>query len=688
VLSARGEALTRLLWTVPIEAELRVPERELSCLPMAVRPAGIVGSIGVTLKARGTAQDPELELAALGRGLRTKDPTFRTPIELTAAVNYKDDRTRIAIDANRDGKGALVARSEVDGNLRRLLGGPANEPAFRASLDVKLDEFPLQTIPQLKERMVVGNASGQLLLEDFGRDAELRVKARVDDLELGQVKNQTVLIDVTAKNGKLTSQVQLQHPGGFLRAKVESGMAWGKRLIPELDHKSETRAEVTANDYRIGSLQPFVAEQVSALDGRLDARLLSRSSGGKTAVEGRAELRDGVLQIPAIGQEFRDIRAQVTAAPGGLVKVEHVQLRGRQGRVRAAAAMRLEGLRLRTARAKVGITKDEKLPLTTQGVEIGNAWGNIDTTLVTSGDGKTTTINVNAPEFHLELPDTKQHKVQGLDDGQNIRIGVRVDPKNFHALPLQPLEEPSEKTDSRTIIVVTLGRVWVHQGTTLNARLAGKLRVEMTDEARIAGTIRIPRGTVDVSGKIFEIEQGTITFQESDPANPVVVATARYDSPDGTRVYADFLGPVKTGKLHLRSVPPLSEDQILSLLLFGTPDGSFGSGTGDSSAATAVSVGGSQATQGLNSALGDVTDLNVTTRVDTSRGSPTPELVIQLSRRLSAEIGHYLGNPGLGQAPDRTFITLDFRIRRRWSLATTVGDQGGTSVDAVWRHLY
>ena len=161
--------------------------------------------------------------------------------------------------------------------------------------------------------------------------------------------------------------------------------------------------------------------------------------------------------------------------------------------------------------------------------------------------------------------------------------------------------------------MVTLGRVWVHQGTTLNARLAGKLRIEMTDEARIAGTIRIPRGKVDVSGKIFEIEQGTITFRENDPANPVVVATARYDSPDGTRVYADFLGPVKTGKLHLRSVPPLSEDQILSLLLFGTPDGSFGSGTGDSSsAATAVSVGGSQATQGLNSALGDVTDLDVT----------------------------------------------------------------------------
>ncbi|HMJ13711.1 MAG TPA: translocation/assembly module TamB domain-containing protein, partial [Polyangiaceae bacterium] len=689
LLTARGAALMNLLWDVPIEAQLAVPERELACMPLVLRPAGVLGRVGGTFKVRGKPRAPELELAALGRTLRPKDPSFKTPIDVNATLHYKDDRTRVAIDASREGIGSLSARSEVDANLRRSIEGPGLDPNFRASADVKLKDFPLHTIPQLKERLVQGHASGQLVLQDLGKNASLRVKARVDRLEVGSVKNQTALFDIQAEGGKLTSQVELRHAGGFLRAKVDSGMNWGKRLVPELNHRSETRAELTADDYRIGSFQPFLAEQVSALDGRLDARLKSRSAGGKTTVEGHAELRDGVLQIPAIGQEFHDIRARVTAAPGGMVKVEDAQARGRQGRVRAAATARLEGLQLRSATARAVIREGEKLPLTTQGVEIGNAWGQIDTTLLTSADGKTTTVSVNAPAFTLELPDTKQHKVQGLDDAANIRVGVRVDPKKFQALPLQPLEEPAEKNDSRTIVNVTLGNdVWVRQGTGVRARLAGKIQLELDDEASIKGTIRIPSGQIDVSGKRFQIEHGTVTFQPKDPANPIVVATARYESPTGHRVYADFVGPVKTGKLDLRSEPALTKDQILSLLLFGTEDGSLGSGSGDSSTATAVGVGGSTATQGLNAALADITDADVSTRVDTSRGSPTPELVIQLSRRLSAEIGHNLGEPGLGHAPDRTFITLDFRIRRRWSLATTVGDHGGTSVDAIWRHRY
>ena len=49
---------------------------------------------------------------------------------------------------------------------------------------------------------------------------------------------------------------------------------------------------------------------------------------------------------------------------------------------------------------------------------------------------------------------------------------------------------------------------------------------------------------------------GTVNFTGQPTDNPVVVATAAYDSPDGTKGFADFVGPVKTGKLTLRSEPP------------------------------------------------------------------------------------------------------------------------------------
>ena len=43
---------------------------------------------------------------------------------------------------------------------------------------------------------------------------------------------------------------------------------------------------------------------------------------------------------------------------------------------------------------------------------------------------------------------------------------------------------------------------------------------------------------------------------------------------------------------------------------------------------------------------------------------------------------------GAAASLSATDIAAQVAPERRWSLATTVGDHGGTSVDAVWRHRY
>ena len=42
--------------------------------------------------------------------------------------------------------------------------------------------------------------------------------------------------------------------------------------------------------------------------------------------------------------------------------------------------------------------------------------------------------------------------------------------------------------------------------------------------------------------------------------------TAKWKAPDDTWIYADFVGPVQTGKVNLRSDPPRSREEILSLI--------------------------------------------------------------------------------------------------------------------------
>jgi autotransporter translocation and assembly factor TamB len=160
-------------------------------------------------------------------------------------------------------------------------------------------------------------------------------------------------------------------------------------------------------------------------------------------------------------------------------------------------------------------------------------------------------------------------------------------------------------------------------------------------------------------------------------------------------VYAEFVGPVETGKLTLRSEPPLRDDQILSLLLFGSSDGSFGASGGDGAADpwgsvedTALVAGGNVVARGLNLELRRLTTLDIQTRIGPREGQPQPEVAVQLSPRVTAELAYRLEAPTPGRAPDRTYLTLDLRLFRNWSLSTTIGDAGSFVLDLLWRHRY
>jgi autotransporter translocation and assembly factor TamB len=134
----------------------------------------------------------------------------------------------------------------------------------------------------------------------------------------------------------------------------------------------------------------------------------------------------------------------------------------------------------------------------------------------------------------------------------------------------------------------------------------------------------------------------------------------------------------------------LTQDEVLSLILFGQPSGSMGGGEGEGTtgAGAAVSVAGGTATKGLNRALSDVTSLDVSTRIDTSTGSARPELVVQITPRLTTRVTRAMGEPAPGQSPDRTFLTLELRLKRSWAVSAVVGDHGASTVDLIWRKRY
>lgn len=201
-----------------------------------------------------------------------------------------------------------------------------------------------------------------------------------------------------------------------------------------------------------------------------------------------------------------------------------------------------------------------------------------------------------------------------------------------------------------------------------------------------------------MEGKTFQIDNGTVTFVD-DPTNPQIVLTASWASPDGTTVFADFVGPLKTGKVTLRSEPALGQNEILALLLYGTTDqqASSGSGTaGSQQLGAAGGVAGNAASEKMNRALGGVNQAldsiglsgGISTKLDTSQTTPRPEVEVQIARDISLQVAWVLGVPPPGSNPDTTLFTLNWRFLRQWSLQTTVGDSGTSILNLVWQHRY
>lgn len=680
-----NEAARRLA-EVRYEADVELPRRELSTWPARFRPPSLLGKVSGHGKLRGTLRDPSLSVRLQGEGLHSKANRRVSPATLRASLSYADGRGNAGVSLSH-GDGEMSLTGDYSASWSALLAG--RSPELRGDVRLTARNYALDRIPILSAREFRGRLSGTIVASGLGTDPRVEGRLQLRQLHVARVKLSSAEISMKAGDGDLHAEAHLAHPGGNLNATLDAGIRWQKELLPKLDDERVLSAQVKAKSFRAGTFLPLVSGSVAKLDGRIDADLSARIGPGERTLSGSAELSHGVVQVPAIGQELHAIHGKLRARKDGTLYLDDVSARGLVGRVRAAASARLRGFELVAFSANAKIDEGEKIPLTLQGVSLGNMWGRVHV------DGRTTgsrdlDLKVDVASFHLEMPSLTPRSVQSLEPAEHVRVGVRHDDGTLTVLPLQPLEE--ENPDPTTLRVkVTLGNdVWLRQDTTARVKLDGAVTLDVAKAAAARGTIHLTQGRIDVSGKLFEIVNGTVTF-DGDVSNPTVVATARWESPDGVVVFAEFSGPVKSGNLHLRSDPALGESQILALLLFGSTDGMIGAGSSSDGgkAATAASVGGGIATKGLNAAFRRLTDVDVTARIDTSDSQqPRPELAVQVTRRVTAKVGYNIGEPAPGKAPDRTQFTLDFRLSRRWSLATTFGDRGSSLLELLWRYRY
>ncbi|APR86560.1 Hypothetical protein A7982_11909 [Minicystis rosea] len=695
ILRDTGNALL-LARKTPLEATVTVPRRSLEALPPALGRLPVRGDIEAIGELRGTVDAPALRLSAKGVGLTPRDAATTAcaaPMNVETNLVYDGEKVNLELHASMEGRDVLAAESTVKVRAADALAG-GNVP-WDASAQLALTGFPLDKVGALARKPLGGLVSGKVAVADLHRAASLTASLEARDLSLDQTRFPHGNVTVTMKDGAFTAAARLEQTDGFADASVKGSIAWGAALAPALDSQKPVDLTLRAQAFRADAVSPFTQGLFSEIDGRVDADAkLHVEPGGKDGhTDGAIAVREGVLEAPQLGERFHGVRGRIVMKPWGTLRFEDFAAEAPTGKLVASGDAVLDGLSLQRANAKIHIANGDSIPIAVEGVPMGRAYGDISARAVMSPDQKRLDVHLDIPRLHVDLPQSTGNSVQPLEPDGKIRVGV-VSGRDFVSLPLAAPSEPRAPSALVIRAAVRLGDdVVVRRDTTINIAAEGEPIIEVGTQTRMSGRIRVTRGRLELQGKQFTIDRGEVSFVGDDPADPIVFATASWDAPDGTRVYADFSGHVSTGKLALRSEPALAQEEILALLLFGSTSGSLGSepppGRAESAGVKAAGMAGGVVTQGLNKALSGITAADISTRVDTSDAqSPRPELSVQISRRVSARIGYKLGVPAPGDNPDRTELTLDWRFVRDVSLTAVVGDQGSTALDLLWRRRY
>jgi len=228
--------------------------------------------------------------------------------------------------------------------------------------------------------------------------------------------------------------------------------------------------------------------------------------------------------------------------------------------------------------------------------------------------------------------------------------------------------------------------VWYRDGIT-GIETQGDLRIQKprgSSELALTGQIVSLRGTYDFYGREFVIESAQLKFTGEPGLNPLLNVAASYQS-DPTIVYLNVTGPAKQPELKMRSIPPLPDQDIISVLVFGRPlsqlntAGASGS-TNQEMASLAGSVLGSYLTKSLRQTGIRQLDLDVLNVQPTDQGN---RLIVgrYLTRNLFISYGQTISQARGGKG-----FTADYYLGPHWMLEGEAGSPNMSHFDLLFRY--
>jgi translocation and assembly module TamB len=716
-----GKALGDLV----VNAAFDAPSRQIANLPEFLHVLDVRGQLGASVRVTGPLAKPTATAHISARGLkedrkRAADTSQFAPLDGALDATFDGERAAITIALDERERRRAAAKAErgrkhiapepgrlrglvlVDGARVRdvLLGAKLKDMPWKASTEIELTNVNIGGLPIPGQHALSGALTGRIRLRDIHASPSFEAHAHIDGFGASGATVENVDLDIGGRDASLFAHANIVDTTGRdptnVRLQLASQSLRLRGVHVDWDPQAATRLDYAIQNGRLALLAPLVKNQVSELAGRIDgAGSVSIEEAGQT-FEGGLAVTGARLYVNAVGDEVSGLDAVARFDRSGTWRIDEAKGKLGTGELRATASGRMKGFSFIEADAQL-MTGKEPIPISSESATFAEATGEVHLRARMSDDRSALLLTLDVPRANVELPDKDTQKLEPLERDTTIAIGVR------HGAKLDTRAVRRDRGGTGAMVVkktnaperairatVALGDDVHLEGRGLDVMLGGRTIIALEEELAVTGRIDLRGGTIVVHGRRFTVDRGTVTFPDGgDPANPVVIAAAYWDAPDRTRVWVEFVGPLKTGKLTLRSEPAYSKNEILSVLLFGRPDPNTArqsnKSRGDASGATAVGTG--LVAGDLNRMLSQI-DENLDIETDTLAGNRARTKLGRsfFDRRLKVQVGYAPGQTY--REPDTTFLFVNWQFLPKWSVVATRGNKGTSILDVLFQHRY
>lgn len=683
----------------PHRAEVHLDKFDLGALrPLIGVP--FEGQLATDLTLSGGLHDPEIAGSIRGTHLRFN----RKPIgDLRIDLDWADARLAVKGSARFSGQHGKLTLDGLAPLALDLDGGQAvrwvegRKALVRLDAD-GIDHITLATLAPLPEETLV-NADIHLRAEMDPKDVkgELSLDGKMGHKVFGATP---VKIRANVDNERQTASFELgPHPlSGRITAKAEARASVPALRRGALDIKQvPLRGEVRSPGVDLRYLNMFVPQQLYDLVGKMTAQIDIGGRLGAPEIRGELKLRKGGVTIVPMQQRIRDVILDARA-DGPKITVSRLEATSGEGRLKSSASATIGKGKLEAA-ADATLTR---FPI----VRPGLPQMQVDTKVHASvkQDTKRSEVAIEVARAKVWVTDLTTRAPKAIPENENVVIvtgplpGLQAAVGSQKALQADHERRESElgEVEQAAVDTAAEGRVLALsvdlkepveiRGNGINMRWGGKVAVSQASEERsVKGELVAERGSkFSLLGTEFRIDRGRVFLPpQGVTVDPYLDIVAIGQKPQA-EVTATVRGRVSRPELRLSSNPPLTEPQILSLLVTGTVEP--GEGNKQSIDAKAANLLANFSNPALSRYLDRTLGID---KIQVGFGADITQPILTVGRRISeklyAETSYHHNAP---PRENRVEARVEYYFTPAWSLESSYGTSAVGGVDVFWRKTF